>query len=32
MSSGKVEASIANIVNDLPNVNWQQIIYEDIAW
>ena len=31
MSSGKVEASIANIVNDLPPVNWQQIIYEAIT-
>jgi hypothetical protein len=31
MSSGKVEASIANIVNDLPAVSWQQIIYEAIT-
>ncbi len=31
MSSGKVEASIANIVNDLPTVSWQQIIYEAIT-
>lgn len=31
MSSGKVEASIANIVNDLPIVSWQQIIYEAIT-
>jgi hypothetical protein len=31
MSSGKVEASIPNIVNDLPAVSWQQIIYEAIT-
>jgi len=31
MSSGKVEASIANIVNDLPDVSWKQIIYEAIT-
>jgi len=31
MSSGKVEASIENIVNDLPDVSWQQIIYEAIT-
>ncbi len=31
MSGGKVEASIANIVNDLPNINWQHILYEAIT-
>jgi len=31
MSGGKVEASIANIVNDLPNISWQHILYEAIT-
>jgi len=31
MNNGNVETRIKNIVNDLPNVTWEQIIYEAIT-